>query len=822
MDSRDRKPGQRKLFRRRFWPFLGLSAIALSGFGDRSWAECTPANTGTPGADHITCDADNDAEGADVESFAGDDVLDLDGGTIGSVFAGSGNDTINLIVEEEDNIPDVDETNYDELEEEDFTDIGGITDNAVVIENIIDAGSGNDTVILNNRKADIGDFMNGGGIDAGSGNDTIELLDGLAFYIWGGSGDDNITLDGAYVYNYIDAGDGDDTIYWDEGVTNEVRGGPGSDTVRIDAYAYESGALLDGGDDLHAGDGQVDTLTFLLDFKQDGRLLRNWERIVIWGSSKMEFFGSLNVGGGVDADGNDLGLDILFGGLVQFIPQRFVVTGNIANAGTLDLAHNNRFDRLILRRDADGNYGSYIGNGGRLWLDTRLYDDGSPTDLVTIGGDTSGRTSVRITNRGGRGAVTTGDGIRIVEVQGNSAANAFVLDGDFVSRDGQPATVGGAYAYTLHHNGITDPADGDWYLRSVFTNSEYFPGEGSMPRWQPGAVMYESYPQILRSLNQPDTLRQRVGNRFWVGSSYKDVGVCDYADSVEKTIDGGGAWMRVVAERREMESEESTTRANWTQDFYKLQLGVDAPLNFTVRGTQPIASVALHYGDSDTDVESFFGDGDIDVEYYGAASYLTWYGIDGSYLDTQLHLNWFNSEIEPDDLRRLSGRNDAFGYALSVEGGRSFKLGGHCNITPQAQLSYSSEEADDIRDVYGTKLTDVNNNGFRARIGATFDNRVTQRKAKQPMFGSQLLERFTVYVTPSAIYNIRDQTDVRVSGTRLIQDRDDWRGELSIGATYDECGDYCSVYGELKLSSSLENFGKSNSGGLYFGFRFKW
>lgn len=807
---------------RRLWPLLGLSAIALGTFGDRAWSDCSPGNTGTAGADHITCDTDNDAEGADVETFAGDDTVDLDGGTIGSVYAGEGADTINIIVDEDDDFSDIDQDNIDELEEEGPTGIDDITDSSVLVENIIDTGAGDDTVILNNRQADIGDFFDGGGIDGGSGKDTIELLDGLAFHVWGGTGDDYILLDGGFVYNYIDGGEGDDTIYWDEGVANEVRGGPGSDTLRIDAFAYESGPILDGGDDVHADDGQIDTLTFILDFEQDGRLLRNWERIVIWGSSKMEFFGSLDVGGGVDTDGNDLGLDILFGGLVQFIPRRFTVTGNIANAGTLDLAYNGRFDIVTLGPDADGRYGDYIGQDGRLWLDTRLNGDRSPTDLFTVEGSTSGRTTVRITNRGGTGARTTGDGIKIVEVHGNSAADAFVLDGDFVARDGQPAAVGGAYAYTLHHNGVADPADGNWYLRSAFSNGKYFPGEGEMPRWQPGAVMYESYPQILRALNQPGTLRQRVGNRFWVGSSYKDVGVCDYADSVEKTIDGGGAWIRTYGERREMESGKSTTHANWTQDFYKLQLGVDAPLNFTVRGTQPVASVAVHYGDSDTDVESFFGNGDIDVEHYGASAFLTWYGIDGSYLDTQLQLNWFRSEIEADDLRDLADDNNAFGYALSVEGGRSFKLGGYCNVTPQLQLSYSSEEAEDIRDVYGTTATDINNNGFHARLGATFDHRVSRRKSKQPMYGSLLLERVDFYITPSAVYNFEDQSLVRVSGTKLTQDEDDWRGELSIGATYDECGDYCSVYGELKLSTSLENFGESKGGGLYFGFRFKW
>jgi len=794
-------------------------ASLLIVFVDRAWAECLPGNTGTDGADHITCDKDNDAEGADVETYGGNDTLDLNGGTIGGVFSGDGDDTINIGGAEENSTDPPDPDDFSEGEEGDPPP-GGFDLNEVIIENGVYAGAGNDTITVDNRQADVGHFINGGGIDGGSGDDTIELLDGLVFHVWGGEGDDHIILDGGFVYNYIDAGPGDDTIYWDEGIANEVRGGDGSDTLTIDAFAYESGSILDGGDDTSPDDGYVDTLTFILDFEQDASLLRNWERIVIWGSSKMMFFGTLDVGGGLDADGNELGLDILFGGLVQFIPQHFVVTGNIVNAGTLDLAYNNRFDTLTLSPNTSGQFGDYIGKNGRLWLDTRLYDDDSATDLFSIRGNASGQTFIRVTNRGGTGEATTGDGIKVVEIDGSSPPDTFALDGDFVAKDGQPATIGGAYAYTLHHNGIADPEDGDWYLRSVVSNPE-FPGPGEMPRWQPGAVMYETYAQILRSLNQPTSLRSRVGNRFWMGSSYKDANHCDYATSIERAIDGGGPWIRASGHQRNFDPMESTTRANWEQDYFQLQLGIDVPLNFTVQGTQPIASVALHYGDSENDVESFFGDGNIDVKGYGIGGYMTWYGPQGAYLDAQLLLNWFDSDITAFGIRDLARGADAFGYALSIEAGRSFKLRNLYAITPQAQLIYSSEEGDDIRDVYDVKVTDINNNGFRVRLGATFEKRVSRRKSSRNMYGDQPLERFSLYVTPSVIYNFDEKTDVTVSGTRLEQE-DNWLGELSIGATYDECGDYCSVYGEIRLFTSLENSGDSEGVGLVFGFRKKW
>ena len=797
---------------------VGFAAgTVLAAVSAQSWATCSPDNIGTAGPDTIICDKENDAEGADVDSLGGDDTLELRDGTIGSVYAGDGADTINITDPEGSNLSDLTDG---EVDDNNSGEAQNIVLDAVHIDNLIDGGAGDDTITMDSRLARVGNFMDGGGITGGDGNDTIELLDGLAFHVWGGNGDDNIILDGGFVYNYIDGGNGNDFIYWDEGIANEVRGGDGSDQLKIDSFAYESGPILDGGDDLSSEDGYIDTLTFILDYEQDASLLRNWERIVIWGSSKMEFFGALDVGGGLDADGNDLGLDILFGGLVQFIPRHFVVTGNIANAGTLDLAYDDRFDTLTLSHDSSGNYGDYIGKNGRLWLDVRLYDDDSPADLFKIEGNTSGQTFIRVTNRDGIGALTRGDGIKLVEVDGNSPAGAFKLDGDFVTRDGKPAAIGGAFAYTLHHNGLADPADGNWYLRSTVNNALFGPND--VIRWQPGAVVYETYPQVLRTLNEPDTLRQRVGNRFWVGSSYKDVGNCDYPTSIERTIDGGGTWIRVKGRYEEMEPYQSTTSSTWHQDLYELQLGVDAPLNFTVRGTQPIVSVALHYGDSETEIDSFFGDGNIDVEEFGVSGYLTWYGIDGSYVDSQLHLNWFDSDLKAHDLRQLAEGVDAFGYALSLEGGRSFKFCEYYSVTPHVQITYSSEEADDIRDEYYVRMTDANNNAFRLRIGAVFDKRISGRKFNDNMFGDQPLQRVDFYITPSVLYNFGEKTDITVDDTKVYQEEDDWRGELSFGATYDECGDNCSIYGEINVSSSLENFGDSTSAGLEFGFRFKW
>ncbi|GAA5443384.1 hypothetical protein Misp06_01560 [Microbulbifer sp. NBRC 101763] len=751
-------------------------------------AECTPGNTGSDGPDQITCDEDNDADDADVNALGGNDTLNLNGGNLNNAYGGSGDDEIHIL--------------------------------GAIVTNLVDGGDGEDTIVLNERSSDVGTYLGGGGIHGGAGDDDIQILDGLSFHVWGGDGNDKITLDGGFIFNYLDAGEGDDYIHWDEGLSNEIRGGNGSDTLVIDSYSFEGDAILNGGDDLSAEDGDIDTLIFKLDYRVDGTQLDNWERVVIWGSSKMIFSGSLNVGGGQDSNGNPLGLHVKWGGQAFFDTDEYTVTGNVANDGTIDLV-NQKFNKLTVKKDSNGNYGQYIGGNGRLWMDVILEGDNAGSDHLFIEGEASGTTAVTVFNLDGQGARTEGNGIKLISVSESSTDNAFVLNGDYVTKDDQQAAIGGAYAYTLHHNGVSGNNDGDWYLRSVVNDSNKFP-QGGMTRWQPTAVLYESLPQILRSLNLPTPLRSRVGNRFWVGSSYKDLLNTDYSSSEETAIDSKGLWIRSSARYISASPSQSTTWASWDQNYFQLQLGADLPLNVSVLGSSPVASMTLHYGDAKNDVDSFFGDGDIDVRNYGVSAYLTWYSYQGLYLDTQLKLDWFDFDFDAYDLRTLHNSGEAYGYAISIEGGWSFKLYDYYSITPLAQLIYTSEEAEDIEDTYEVLVSDINNNGLLLRLGTAFEKRKSQRKSSRKMYGSLPLERFSFYMTPSLIFNLDQETDLLVSGTRLYQEPDNWFGELRMGASYEECGDHCSIYSEIFYSSSLENLGDSFVGGLELGFRYKW
>jgi outer membrane autotransporter protein len=105
--------------------------------------------------------------------------------------------------------------------------------------------------------------------------------------------------------------------------------------------------------------------------------------------------------------------------------------------------------------------GGYVGNGGALNLNTFLGGDGSPSDrLVISGGAATGTTSVHVTNVGGPGALTTGNGILVVNaINGaTTAPDAFALAGEVRA---------GAFDYDLFRGGVSGSLN-DYFLRSDF------------------------------------------------------------------------------------------------------------------------------------------------------------------------------------------------------------------------------------------------------------------------------------------------------------------------------------------------------------------
>lgn len=95
---------------------------------------------------------------------------------------------------------------------------------------------------------------------------------------------------------------------------------------------------------------------------------------------------------------------------------------------------------------------TWAGSGnGTVSLDTVLGADGSPSDQLRITEAITGTTLLKISNLGGTGAQTSGEGILVVQANQPNAANSFVLAAPVVQ---------GGYRYTLQQTG------NNWYLVS--------------------------------------------------------------------------------------------------------------------------------------------------------------------------------------------------------------------------------------------------------------------------------------------------------------------------------------------------------------------
>lgn len=483
------------------------------------------------------------------------------------------------------------------------------------------------------------------------------------------------------------------------------------------------------------------------------------------------------------------------------------VIGNITNAGTLGGSGTIIGDVTSSGTVAPGNSigtltisGNYTGNGSTLAIETVLGGDTSPTDKLVVTGDTAGTTNVRVTNLGGTGARTV-EGIKIVDVGGTSAGN-FSLDGNYVYQ-GQQAVTAGAYAYRLYKNGVSTPADGDWYLRSALTLDPALPA--TAPLYQPGVPLYEAYPQILLGLNGLSTLQQRVGDRYWP------------RDGVATSIKGpDNAWLRTEGTHASFEPDLSTSATSYDYDLFKLEAGLDGELYQNQNG-RLIGGLTVHYGTISGDIGSVYGNGDIDTTGYGAGATLTWYGDNGVYLDAQGQATWYDSDLKSDLLdSTMESGNNGFGYALSLEGGRRFVSSGPWSITPQAQLLYSSIDFDTFSDQFGARVSLDDGASLLGRLGVALDR---EEKIEQADGRTALAK---LYGIANLYGEFLDGTAVDVSGTGFESKNDPvWAG-LTFGGSYSWNDDRVSLYGEVAAKSSLKNFADSYAISGTAGLRVKW
>lgn len=527
--------------------------------------------------------------------------------------------------------------------------------------------------------------MSGGTIDGnlvtGFGRDTILLSGGsIGGNISVSGGDDRVTLSGGDVAGNVLLSAGNDALVWRGGglVHGAIQMGIGDDTAllaNLTDTQLEAMALLNGdlGNDLLTLDNTQATF--------DGRFA-GWENIALGNGSVATLDSTLTLGDSVSGTGA-LSIDAssqlksTSGVISPFIAGQDV---SVSNAGLIDLGTGN---------DAQGRLtvnGSYLGNGGRLQLNSVLEGDGAASDrLVVNQGTLSGSTTLLVNNLGGVGALTRANGIQVVEAGAGatSSASAFQL--------GAPLSVG-AYQYYLFKGGVTADSSESWYLRSSVVAAaepdvpapvaalgtpalpDPVPGE-SIPLYRPEVAVYAVANRAAALLGRStlSTFHERQGDQSLLGSQgalpagwgrfFGDKLHQQWSGDVSPSLDGS---LRGFQVGQDLFGQTGDGGYSQRAGLYVAH----------TRLTGDIRGFALGFEDSAV--------GDMKLEGDSVGAYWTLVGPQQWYLDAVAQYTRLDGRARSD--RGMQIDLDGHVWAASLETGYPIPLSQHWVLEPQAQI----------------------------------------------------------------------------------------------------------------------------------------
>ncbi len=554
------------------------------------------------------------------------------------------------------------------------------------------------------------------------------------------------------------------------------------------------------------------TLTLTEDIDGDGALTLNGNgRTVLTGRSTYAGATSVQAGTLVVGDSSHTDAALMGAGAITVADGATLggygaVKGNVSNHGTLAVANalagfaagplgtftvngilNNAGTVVLGGRDVGNTLtvASYTGENGTVHLNTVLDSEGSASDRLLIdGGLASGTSRLLVNNVDGLGALTPGDGIKLVGTLngGTTTEHAFTLGN---------RVVGGPYEYSLHRGGREGRASNDWFLRSQK------PDQASEPEYRREISDYSALSAMMLDYGRQTigSLHLRVGDEASgagrQGSSNDRVWARSIGQSGQWQAKSGGIY-------RDGPSFDINVRA--------AQGGVDLLRTEQADGSSDRAGVYGALGQGSGNVKNYDGTsaGSNSFDALSVGGYWTHYNASGAYVDAVVQgTTYYDVKSGSQDLGKL--KTDALAIAASVEAGMPFTLAGQWSIEPQAQLVYQGVKVDDSRD-RAAKVHFAQANAVTARVGARLS------KDWQTSSGRSV----STWVRPSMWHEFSANPATSVSSAEgNVPFHSDQRGTWSeVAAGFDApVSKNASVYGTLEhqqgIDTGLKTFGAS-------------
>lgn len=392
--------------------------------------------------------------------------------------------------------------------------------------------------------------------------------------------------------------------------------------------------------------------------------------------------------------------------------------------------------------------GEYVGEGGAVTLTTWLAGDGSPSDrLVINGGAAIGQTGLIILRSGGDGALTTGDGILLVDVQGGAttSAGAFAL---------LQRVVEGPYEYQLVRGDAAASRPGAWFLSSQRMPTDPSPELPPQPPTPPNPplppvppvppvppappgtpeppapppAVPEAPSSEIRPLYRPEVAaylaNQRQAATLFVHSLHDRLGEAGWpgGGNADDEATRPSAWIRVVGRDGRSRSRDGVFDVN--TDASLVQMGGDVA-HWRPGDGQGMLHLGgmLGYGSASNDASAAGNPAHARgrTEGWSLGGYITWYarapGTEGPYLDGWVLHGRNRTTVQGDGLPDV--RHDARTWTLSAEAGYALRLGQESGwwLEPQLQLGHLRLDETDSIEVNGTRVAGIDGNGWTSRLG---------------------------------------------------------------------------------------------------------